>query len=381
MTLIENILVTTDFTKSSENALENAIALAKIFKSKISLIHVLPDDIKKEKAGLFLSDAATKKMKELLEGIKSKGIKVDEPVLEYGNISDKVIKMAHNINANVIMIGAGEKAENEAFQLGTTVEKIIRKSDKPVWVIKNNSSLDIKNILCPVDFSSESSRALKNAISLSRRFKARLIIFNVYKIGYPTALGSKMDWDEENDEKSSEQLKNFNLFLKDFNLKNLNWEKEIKGGDPSAKIRKAISKYKSDLTIMGTSGKTGLSRFIMGSVTEKVIREVLSSFITLKSMDIINLKLEKKIRDIQNHFEVAHQLMEDGFYEESVFEFEICLRINDMHIPSLKGISEVYEKLENKEKSEKYKKIAKEIQFKFWDKKIEAELRDKHFKK
>ena len=50
MKLLEKILVATDFSKSSENLVKNAVGLAKTFQSKIILVHVLPDDIKNEKA-------------------------------------------------------------------------------------------------------------------------------------------------------------------------------------------------------------------------------------------------------------------------------------------------------------------------------------------
>lgn len=381
MKILEKILLTTDFSKSSNNIVDYAIELAKTFDAKISLINVLPDDIKNEKAKTLLNNAAIKELSAINEKINKKGVKTEDAILEYGNISDKIIQTAYSINANLILIGAGEKPENDAYQLGTTSEKIIRKSDKPVWVIKNNSILDIKNIICPVDFSDESKRALKNAITLTRRFKAKLIIFNAYKIDYPTALISKMDWDEENDRKASEQISSFKQFLEGFNLKDLDWKKEIKGGDPATEIRKAIVRYKSSLNVMGTSGKTGLNRLILGSVTEKVIREVPCSFITLKTEDFISLKLKKRISNINNHYEIAVQLMNDGYFEESINEFEYCLNINDMHIPSLKGLSEVYKKLGNTDYSKSYDKIAKEVLVKIWDQQIEAELRNKHFKK
>ncbi|MBL4887048.1 MAG: hypothetical protein JKZ03_00995 [Flavobacteriaceae bacterium] len=45
--------------------------------------------------------------------------------------------------------------------------------------------------------------------------------------------------------------------------------------------------------------------------------------------------------------------MKDGFSEDSINEFEICLNINDMHIPSLNGIAKVYENLGDTNNSEK----------------------------
>ena len=49
MEILENILVATDFSRSSENIVNSAMVLAKTFESKIILIHVLPDDIKNDK--------------------------------------------------------------------------------------------------------------------------------------------------------------------------------------------------------------------------------------------------------------------------------------------------------------------------------------------
>ena len=375
MILLKKVLLATDFSKSCENVVKTAIGLAKTIQSKIILIHVLPDDIINEKAKLLLNEAAIRELGVINDRIKSEDIKTDEPILEYGSHYDKIVQTADNINANVILIGSGEKSKNDVFQLGTTAEKIIRKSNKPVWVVKKDNPLNVKNIFCPIDFSPESNRALKNAITITRRFKAKLIIFSVYELYYSGLLRIKHDWDEENENISSEHLRNFNSFLEDFNLIDLNWDKEIQSGDPATEILGAISRHKSDLLIMGTTGKSGLSKLIMGSVTEKVIREVPCSFITLKSKDIIDLQLEAEIRDIESHCRTARQLMKDGFLKESINEFKVCLNINGMHIPSLNGIAKVYEKLDDNKNAEKYKNMARYVLSKIWDRKIEGEIR------
>ena len=113
----------------------------------------------------------------------------------------------------------------------------------------------------------------------------------------------------------------------------------------------------------------------MGRVTEKVIREVPCSFITLKSKDIIATQFETKIRDIELHGSTARQLEKDGFFNESISEFEACQNINSMHIPSLNGIAKVYEKLDDMDNAEKYKNMAREVLARIWDKKIEAKIR------
>jgi universal stress protein E len=264
--------------------------------------------------------------------------------------------------------------ENDKFQLGVTAENIIRKSDKPVFVIKNNQKFEIKNILCPVDFSQESGRALSNALIIARMFKAKLVILSVYSLFRQTF--SKLEASTINEQRKKDHEVEFNKFLKPFNFVDVNVERVLKGGDSAIVILKSIQNIKADLVIMGTTGKSGFNRVLMGSVTEKVVREVLCSSITLKKEDVITLEIDSKIRDIENHYETAEKLFEKGFFEESLKQFKICLDINYTHIPSLKGISKVYKKLGEVEKARKYQETVKNILDQMWNMKIEKEVRD-----
>jgi len=166
MKLLKNILLATDFSKSSEYVLQNAIDLAKRFQSQITLIYVLPKKIKNKKAKELLKAFVLKQLAIINERLVNEGIHVSEPLLYKGDLSDKIIYASERINANMIMIGGGEKLENNVLQLGSNAEKIIKKSGIPVFVVKNNNQLSINSILCPVDFSKESKRALKNAITI-----------------------------------------------------------------------------------------------------------------------------------------------------------------------------------------------------------------------
>jgi nucleotide-binding universal stress UspA family protein len=375
MKLLERILLATDFSKSSENLLEYAINLARTFHSQIIPVHVLPDDIANEKAKLLVSQAVLKQLEDIRNKIKSAGLIAGEPILEFGSPFDKIIQAADNVNANIILIGSGEKSKNDVFQLGIMAYKIIRKSNKPVWVVKQDKILNIKNILCPIDFSPESERALKNAITIARRFKAELLILSVCKTYYSRSSRIEVDWDKENEKAHFEHIKKFNLFLRNFNLTNLHWDREVLSGDPATEILRAISRDKSDLVIMGTTGKSNLSILMLGSVTEKIIRDVPCSLITLKKEDIIELQLEHKIFEIEKHYGTALKLIKTGHLKESINEFKCCLNSNEMHIPSLKGIADVYEKLGNKELAKEYRNIARKVLRRIWDEKIEEEIR------
>jgi universal stress protein E len=168
-------------------------------------------------------------------------------------------------------------------------------------------------------------------------------------------------------------------FIKEFDLDGVDHKIEVKSGKVDEKILKAIKKQHIGLLIMGTNGRTGLSRFFMGSVTEKVIREMPCSFITIKKSDIIKLKLDNKIKEIEIHFKNGEELIKNAFYEEAIEQFLICLQVNDMHIPSLNRLAEIYNKTGDARKSMFYKDMAKEILSRLWDRKIEEEIRQ-HYK-
>lgn len=377
MKLLKNILVAIDFTESTENVLNNAINFAKTFKSKITLINVLPDDINDEKVNNLIKDAVSTKLKETNDRINNEGLEAGEPILEFGNSCDKIVNASEKINANIIMIGSGNQVKNDNFQLGSTAEKVISKSNKPVFVVKNGQTLSIKNIICPVDFSKESSRALHSAIIISRMVNAKLIILSVYPL-------FKYDFTnhnaaEINESRRVELQKEFNLFLENFNLIDLNYEKQIVAGDPSKEILNFIEKNNSDLLIMGTTGRSGISKILMGSVTKKVVRDVPCSFITLKNEDIVALELESKIKDIENHYNLAQKLFKNGFFQEAIHQYKICLDINVMHVASLRGIAEVYDKIGDKENAKKHKEMMERILQRIEHMRIENEVR-KHIK-
>ena len=373
MKIIKNILVAIDFMEATENVLKNAINFAKTFNSKITLIHVLPDDINNEKLSQLIESTVFEKLNEANDSIIKEGIATDTPILKYGNFIYRIIEASEVTNANLIIVGSGNKSKDDTFQLGTNTEKLISKCHKPVFVIKNGQTLQINNIICPVDFSEESRRALNSAIVATRMFNAKLVILSVYPLFYISII--KLDPTEVNQLRHSELQKEFDEFLETFNLVDLNYEKVIAGGATADEILKAITKNESDLLIMGTTGKSGISKILMGSVTEKVIREVPCSFITLKDENVIALEIETNIHDIEKHYNLAQKLFEKGFFEEAISQYKRCLNINFMHIPSLKGIANVYRKLDDKENAKKYQEMVTHLLEQIDNLKIEEEVR------
>ncbi|MEO1031385.1 MAG: universal stress protein [Bacteroidota bacterium] len=375
MTILQKILFAEDFAPSSHNLESFAIAFAKTFQSTLVPLHVLPDDIVNSKVKELLDDTAKIRLKATSDAVKAEGVNVETPIIKYGAAHDQIVLTASSVNANMILIGSGENKAKEKFKLGTTTERIIQNSEKPVLVVKEDDVFDIKTILCPVDFSDPSKRALNNAIILARRLGAKLNVLSVSEEQSSSWFSSKEDLEKENAERFEQHKQEFDQFLEQFSFGDLNWSKIEKSGDAPQEILNAITINNVDLLIMGTAGRTGLNRLVVGSVTEKVIREVPCSFLTLKSQDVISLHLQTDIRDFETSFAAAEQLEKDGFLEEAIEQYKASLGINTMHVPAYSAIAKLFDKIGEPEKASLYRKSANEIKERIWYSKVEEEAR------
>jgi len=373
MKLVERICFPTDFGKSSEVALESVISIAKKFGSKVSIVHVLPESMIRNKVQRFVDDNMARYV-ELLEG---QDIKCTSDIL-YGKHIDELVSFAERKKANLIVLGAGHVGK-ENFKLGSNSEKIIRNSSVPVWVIEKESTVNPDNVLCPIDFSEESMLALDNAIHLCRRFESKLEILHVIK-------GIDKEYAELGADTSAEQADivkkvemEFEDLIKDKDLNGITWGKEIRLGDPTDVILDVIKQKKIDLVMMGSTGKGAIKKFFIGSVAERVSREVPCSFIINKTVGMIHLKIDQGISDIESIYNEGIQLAKQGFVQEAIVEWERCIYMNEMYFKAWSAIVKAYESLGDSESAAKFNASREKIQRVIWDKQVEADLKGRHF--
>lgn len=378
MKQLEKILLATDFTKASDSALQMAISVAKTFNAEISLIHVIPDIFTYKKTFNIIKEDAEKNLEKRQNEITDNKVKLANTHLISGSPFNQIIKYADFHDSNLIIMGSGEKGNEEHFRLGITAHKVVRKSNKPVWIVRQDSTPVVKKILCPIDFSPPSRHALENAIHLARDFNAELTVLTVIEPLERDYVGLGVMPHEEKETYISYEQSLFDKFLKDFDFYKVKNDKDIREGKPAQEILKTISEKNIDVVIMGTIGKSAFTKVMMGSVTERVVRELPCSMITLKSEDAIKLRLKSDLENIEERFEEGKKLMEEGFDKEALQLFQLCLDIDLYFEPAWECSAIVYERLGKKEAAENSKKQAKVIRDKRWQQWVEAEIRCHH---
>lgn len=135
-----------------------------------------------------------------------------------------------------------------------------------------------KKILFATDFSSASEAALKYATALARDSGAKLIILHVEELPMPYA-GGEMYFPETEFPNPELQTILSAVVPSD---KNVAYEHKLVLGVPAQDIVQTAIEEQVDLIVLGTHGRTGIKRVLMGSVAESVIRHATCPVLTLK---------------------------------------------------------------------------------------------------
>jgi nucleotide-binding universal stress UspA family protein len=136
--------------------------------------------------------------------------------------------------------------------------------------------LEIKTILCPVDFSEFSARAYRHALSLAEHYGARLIALNtveLYQFTYLAFAASAGLYDEFCKAAHENGKTHLHKFVETNNREGVNPELVVHQGIAPDYILQFAETQKADLIVMGTHGRRGYDRLMLGSVTDRVMRK------------------------------------------------------------------------------------------------------------
>jgi len=140
--------------------------------------------------------------------------------------------------------------------------------------------LPIRMILHPTDFSEHANYAFQMACALARDYRAEIAVLHVYPTPVAPAMGGGL-FPVPLDVPREELLAKLNE-IKPFDP-TIPVERAFVEGDPAFEIVRAGEKFAADLIVMGTHGRGGLSRLIMGSVAENVSRKATCPVLTVRT--------------------------------------------------------------------------------------------------
>jgi len=267
----KKILVPVDGSHSCLHAEELAAAIAKDFKSKVTVIHVVshellhaglelryrvPPSVRTEITNWLLQTG--KKIVWDAEALfKEEGVEVDVRVIEYEDPAETVIRVAKDEEYDLIVMGNRGETEVEVFSLGSMAEKVFRHAECPVLIVKQKTKLS--KILVAVDGSESAEKALKYAVQLAKKHKAKVTLLNV---GESKLFGFKPEVAREVGEH----------ILSDAaaKVKGLKLNTQLEFGNPAETIIEVAEKGNYDFIVVGSRGLSSVKRFFLGSVSDDI---------------------------------------------------------------------------------------------------------------
>ncbi len=140
-----------------------------------------------------------------------------------------------------------------------------------------------KTILVPTDFSSAASVATEYAVGLAKELGAKVVLLHAYEIpilGFPEA--PLVATPEMVANIANTTQKALETMVAKFAGRGVDVTPVLKTGDAREIVHAVAEEVNADLIVMGTHGRRGLSRALLGSVTEEVIRTSTRPVLTLR---------------------------------------------------------------------------------------------------
>ena len=288
-TSLRKILVASDLLDQSGLAMDRAARLAREHGAEIIIVHVVDEDLP-SKAQSYLTTTSDHDIRAKLarnpdaESLtKTIDIVVGRPDLD---IAERAVAE----DADLIVVGLHQRLLDENLDIqGTVAERIIQGTHLPVLVVKNQPRGPYKSVVVGVDFSAYSVEATQSAAIIAP--DATLHLVHAYQ-SQPNILMRFRDSEararsaDHHHERMTSFIARHMAVLEESALANLSKCPEMhhvyEPGEAHEVLKSQIIQTEADLISVGTHGRIGLARSILGSVSTAILNDRLADVLVVR---------------------------------------------------------------------------------------------------
>ncbi len=294
---IQRILCPTDYSACAEHAFQYAAHWASLFNAELHLLHVV--EVPQPAVDMLAGDFTTMPVivpsvplpaRDVSRELKKQHAKastriVEAEMQEYGAVEGILTYIDEHAIDLVVMGTHGRQGTNRIL-LGSVAEEVVRRASCPVCAIREallpEFQLSFDRILVPVDFSAYSRDAVQMAKQWAHKEGAELLVLNVLEeVNLPGVY--ELENSFVNTPETRARVEDSLLdWVADIEGPDVNVHAYARFGYPARTIKEVAKDHGVNLVMMGTHGRTGLSRMLLGSVAEKVIRTVPCAVVVLR---------------------------------------------------------------------------------------------------
>jgi nucleotide-binding universal stress UspA family protein len=284
---IRTIVVGLAELQEEDPQLAPTIELAESLNAALHVVHAfrLPDPILYPSAGVSVfSPEAIEQIREGVRSVLEAQVRKISGSARIHCQADPVpadraiLDVAEEVGPDLIVVGATRRGTLAQTILGTTAQRVVRATQVPVLVNRLPGHGPLRRVLLTTDLSEPSARVYERALELvpmlgAADMEARALLVLGYDFAPPPPLsrGALL-------EAGGAEL---DRFLKRVEPSAPASRGKIRTGDPAKEIVAEAAEWGADLLVVGTHGRTGTSRFLLGSVAESVVRNALCDVLVI----------------------------------------------------------------------------------------------------
>ncbi|WP_273838248.1 universal stress protein [Halococcus sp. PRR34] len=281
--MYETILVPTDGSEHAIRAAEHARYLARAFDATV---HVVSAADVQTAGGMFNAGGVDEAFVERIEAENEQAIKTTEAIFKEsdslrtavlrGKPADATVEYADGHDIDLMAMGTHGRTGVSRYVAGSVTESVVRRASCPVLTTKavEESELtgDYGEVMIPTDGSDAASIAIDHGIEIAKRAGARVHAVNIIDSGAITLTPGYSAPPELLERFEAEGERATEAIAENAADAGLDTTTSVHEGLPASDLLAYADENDIDLITMGTTGRTGLNRYLLGSTAERVIR-------------------------------------------------------------------------------------------------------------
>ncbi len=297
----EHVLCPVDFSESSNRSLDHAIALARRYESRLTVLHVVPTfepipvqgelGYPLQVVNPFTREEVVTEMRRRLDAA---GVPANAVVIaRAGHASTMIVDEAVASSADLIVMGTHGRRGFKRFLLGSVTETVLREAPCPVLTVPPHAPADstrvvFKHILCPIDFSPSSLQAFGFALDLGRQSNGRVTLLNVIEwlAEDDSMVSAHFNVPEVRGHMREEAEHRLYALVAAESQTSFEIDNVVGFGRAHREILRTAETKSADLIVMGAQGRGGVGLALFGSTTQQVLRGASCPVLTVRGTAI-----------------------------------------------------------------------------------------------
>lgn len=288
MESIKRLLVATDLSAPASHAVERAAVLARDLEASLDILHVMElgtlDKLRRlvgdlpEEFEASLLESVGAELRQLVERLEEEtGVRPQTQVAS-GALLPMLTEEADDLDASLIVLGARGAGVLRRLLLGSTADRMLGKTSRPLLVVKESPQKSYSRVLVPVDFSAYSLSAIRLARKVAPQ--ADIVLLHVFEVPFEGRLNYAGVSEEVigfyHQAARREAVERLRKLSTEAGLEVGAAISMVLHGDISRNILDQERDQKCDLIVMGKHGEHLMEEWLLGSVTKDVLTECMA---------------------------------------------------------------------------------------------------------